>query len=149
MTAPTLPVATDLPPDAVRACCVAGDADTNYYRAGRGEPVIILSADCDTARTLLTQLPRRFQGVIPKPRIHRDFSQWMRDFLDALGLPTVSIIADSAFAPDAVYFALHEPDRVRRIVFLAANGQPLVAAWGEESAGDHQPLPEIAGYFGD
>ena len=139
------PMSIALPPDAVRCCVVAGETDTPYTRAGRGEPVVILAADRDTAARLLTDLPRRFQAIAPDPRVHSDFSGWLRGFLDALGLPAASLIADSAFAPDAIYFALHEPDRVNRMAFIAANGQAFLSTWGDDT---DQNTEEIAAYFG-
>jgi pimeloyl-ACP methyl ester carboxylesterase len=135
-----------LPPDAVRCCVVAGETDTPYTRAGRGEPVVILTADTDMAARLLTELPRRFQAIAPDPRVHRDFSAWLRGFLEALGLPSASLIVDSAFAPDAIYFALHDPDRVNRMAFIAANGQAFLSTWGDETS---QNTEEIAAYFGN
>ena len=139
------PMSTPLPPDAVRCRVVAGETDTHYSRAGRGEPVVILPADCDTAARLLAELPRRFQGLAPDPRVQNDFSTWFRGFLDALGIPAVSLIVDSAFAPDAIYFALHEPDRVNRIAFLGMNGELLLSTWGDAS---ESSMDEIAAYFG-
>src|SRR5581483_10149221 len=112
----------------------AGETDTPYTRAGRGEPVLVLTADCDTATRLLSELPRRYQAIAPDPRIHRDFSAWLLGFLDALGLAQVALIVDSAFAPDAIYFALHEPDRVSRMSFIAANGQTFVSTWATMSS---------------
>jgi pimeloyl-ACP methyl ester carboxylesterase len=140
------PMSTALPPDAVRCCVVAGETDTPYTRAGRGEPVVILAADAETAARLLTELPRRFQAIAPDPRVHKDFSAWLRGFLEALGLPSASLIVDSAFAPDAIYFTLHEPDRVKRVAFIAANGQSFLSTWGDDSA---QNAQEIAAYFGE
>jgi pimeloyl-ACP methyl ester carboxylesterase len=115
-----------LSPDVVRACVVAGNTDTHYLRAGRGEPVLVLTANPDASRTLLDLLPRDFRVMAPEatapggagatPTL--DFAAWIRDFLDALGIACVAMIVDPCFAAPALGFALLEPDRVKGLVFL-------------------------------
>src|SRR5690349_18505987 len=99
----------NLPSDVVRACVVAGDVDTPYYRVGRGEPVLILIGDTSTLSTLLAKLPRDVRSVAPNPSGAPlsvvEFGLWLRGFLDALGLHCVTIIADSFFAAPALAFA--------------------------------------------
>jgi hypothetical protein len=111
------------PPDTVRAHVIAGDVETCYRRAGRGPAIVVLTADAAVSAQLLSVVPRHCQAIAPEwttapPLDGGAFMIWLRGFLDALGLATVSLVVDPAFGPQASVFALHEPDRVRRVVVL-------------------------------
>lgn len=92
-------------------------------RAGRGAPVVLLVQDPEVAELLVTGFPRRFRALAPilgsaTEARTPDFSSWVRRFLDALGTPRVSLVADASFAADALGYALQDPDRVDRLVFF-------------------------------
>jgi hypothetical protein len=151
-----------LPSDVVRACVVARGTDTKYLRAGRGEPVLVLAGDPAVAQAIVIRLPRRFRALAPEappPRVAGarttgDFASWTRDFLDALGVGRVAVIADPSFAGPALGLAILDPDRVDRIALLvdrtgdadsyegsiadrlAHAGQPLIIAHFDGTLGE-------------
>ena len=162
-------------PDVVRACVVAGSTDTHYLRAGRGEPILVLAGNPDTTHALLELLPRGFRVMAPEatppggagaaPTL--DFTAWIRDFLDALGIAGVAMIVDPSFAAPALGFALLEPDRVKGLVFLlyqsgdgaidegsisdrfGQSGQPLLAIRFDPTDPDSLParIAEIVAFL--
>ena len=107
----------NLPTDVVRACVVAGDVDTPYYRVGRGEPVLMLVGDTATLSALLAGLPRDLRALAPNHHTG-EFGLWLSGFLDALGIQRVAVVADASFALPTVAFARAEPDRVARLVIV-------------------------------
>lgn len=112
--------------DVVAVAVIAGGPyvpDTHYMRAGRGTPVVLLTAASETAELLIAAFPRSFRVMAPilasaDDARTPDFPSWLRHFLDALGLPRASIIVDPPLAADALGYTLQEPDRIDRIVFL-------------------------------
>jgi pimeloyl-ACP methyl ester carboxylesterase len=59
------------------------------------------------ARTVISAEPARFAVM-----------RWLRGFLDALGITHAAIVVGPRFAAQVLGFALTEPDRIRRLVFL-------------------------------
>jgi len=117
---------TSASPDVVHACVVVGCTDTQYRSVGRGSPVVLLAADPATAAALLERLPRHLRAIAPETLplgivgadASDDFDRWLRNFLDALGVPRTSFITDTLFAAATLSFALLDPDRVNGVVFL-------------------------------
>jgi len=133
------------PPDVVHACVVVGCTDTRYRSVGRGSPVVLLAADPATAAALLERLPRHLRAIAPEtlPRgvvgddATDDFDRWLRNFLDALGVPRTSFITDALFAAATLSFALLDPDRVNGVVFLtgtASDAAPVLETRTEDTA---------------
>lgn len=125
---PTPPAPLEAGQVAVTRCTVSdGVTDTPYRRAGRGAPVVVLAAAESRAEgALLATLPHEFRLILPDvpvlPVAARDeslaFPGWLRGFLDGLGLGGVAIVAEERFGAAALGFALLEPERVERLVFL-------------------------------
>lgn len=147
-------MSTPVPADLVRACVVSGELNTVYYRAGRGEPLLVLVADPSLLLALLSALPRHIRALAPEPprmvlaadrAIDREtgaFTAWVRSFLDALGLQRTAVVADDAFARAALGFARADPDRVSRLVLLqhGTRDEPQ-SVWG--ITGQHSAEPAL------
>jgi pimeloyl-ACP methyl ester carboxylesterase len=108
-----------------------------YLVAGAGEPVLLLHGLADTGDSWMRILPglaRRYQVFAPdllgcggseKPRVN--YSLWalavyMRHFLDAVGVERADIVGHSLGAGLALHLFFQYPERVRRLVLLAAGG---------------------------
>jgi pimeloyl-ACP methyl ester carboxylesterase len=107
--------------------------------------VVLLAADPATAAALLERLPRHLRAIAPETLPHgivgydasEDFDRWLRNFLDALGVPRTSFITDTLFAAATLSFALLDPDRVNGVVFLtgtASEAAPIVEARADDTA---------------
>ena len=131
-------------PDLVHASVVAGgapDALTHYLRAGRGESVLLLSGDATTSNALITSLPRHFRLIAPNvpPSLAvtaSGFHNWLRGFLDALGIASTSIVVGPCFAAQVLGFALSEPERIPRLVFLLGACGNSIGMDGDNGATD-------------
>lgn len=131
-------------PGVVHACVVVGCTDTRYRSVGRGSPVVLLAADPATAAALLERLPRHLRAIAPETLplgivgddATDDFERWLRNFLDALGVPRTSFITDTLFAAATLSFALLDPERVNGVVFLtgAADPAPVIEAGPDDTA---------------
>jgi 4,5:9,10-diseco-3-hydroxy-5,9,17-trioxoandrosta-1(10),2-diene-4-oate hydrolase len=129
----------------------AGTIKTNYLLAGKGQAVLLLhgaSAGAVTWSPVIGPLSTYSQVIAPdvvgygesdKPSASYDrtyFVSWLRDFLDTLGLQTVSIVGVSQGGSIAMQFALDNPERVDRLV-LADSG----------SLGKEMPLGAKLGFM--
>ena len=112
-----------------RAAIDVDAVSTTYIRAGTGAPVVLLAGPgglgADDA--LLPALASRFCVVAPElarpgawPAAGESsapaFSEWLRGFLDGLGLLQASIVADEHWALRALSFCQTDPLRVERLV---------------------------------
>ena len=116
-----------------------GDTVVEYSRSGSGRPVVLLGLPSRTA--LHIGLSERFKLVVPETAPETDFIAWLGSFLDGLGLTQVDLVADG-FAQPVVEFALQQPERVNRIVLLAAPGE-REAADAALARRDSQPAPAL------
>ncbi len=97
-------------------------AEIPYLRAGSGSPVLLIQTGADgtfASRSLLASLATRFRAIAPAAA-HGPlaFSSWLRGFMDGLGLQRASLVATSSLGVACLGFALAEPERVERLVFL-------------------------------
>jgi pimeloyl-ACP methyl ester carboxylesterase len=124
--------------DVVCARVVAGDIDICYYAVGRGAPVVLLVANRQVLSDLLDRLPRHLRVIAPTgipveivatAPADELAAAWLRGFLDTLGLECVTLAADTSLASAALAYALAEPDRVTRLIFLrSAAREPNASA---------------------
>jgi pimeloyl-ACP methyl ester carboxylesterase len=107
---------------------------TAYIRHGAGPPLVLLHGYAGAIwnwERQIEPLGRRFTLFIPdlighglsdKPRVdytpafHAD---WLRGFLDAVGIGSASLVGHSMGAGLALILALTEPDRVSRLVLIS------------------------------
>lgn len=121
--------------DVAHACVVVGATDTQYRSAGRGDAIVLLTADPRTTASLLDRLPRRLRVLAPDmapvtlagPDAADRFDTWLHGFLDALGISRTSLVTDSSCAAVALGFALLDSERVYGVVVLtSSDSRPLV-----------------------
>jgi hypothetical protein len=100
--------------EAVRAEVRAGDRVTRYFRAGAGRVVLLLRPATAAAEwsSAAAELAARCRVIVPDIPEVPDFTAWLGDFLDGLGLGAVIVLADPALGDAAREFAALEPDRV-------------------------------------
>jgi pimeloyl-ACP methyl ester carboxylesterase len=123
------PSSPDVPACCVRASVSVGANDTPYFRSGRGAPVVLLcDAPGEGEPPLVLALAARFRVVAPKIAARGDaFADWLRDFLDGLGLESACLVAVPSLSGETLRFAAEEPARVRAVVLLggaAPEGAP-------------------------
>jgi hypothetical protein len=123
------------PPEIVRATVHVGTLRMDYWRAGRGSPVLLLRASgavVDPHAPWLSALTRRFSLLAPislfgtEAEAPLSITMRLRSFLDGLGLERVAAIADVDTAAELLRLALSEPERIERIVImLPGHSDPL------------------------
>jgi hypothetical protein len=72
-----------------RAVVCARGVDTEYIRAGRGEPIVLVVADLDAVEVteMTARLAMQYTVLVAAPRLASgQIAGWMRDFLEGLGL---------------------------------------------------------------
>jgi pimeloyl-ACP methyl ester carboxylesterase len=119
---------------------------TAYIRHGEGPPLVLLHGYAGSIwnwEQQIETLGRRYtlfipdligQGLSDKPRVdytpafHAD---WLRGFLDAVGIRRASLIGHSMGAGLALILALTEPDRVDRLVLISGFPRDLLDHIGQ------------------
>jgi hypothetical protein len=102
-----------------RAVVSARGVDTHYLRAGSGQPVVLLAeGDGASMHSVLASLVLSARVIAPLIPAHVPFADWLRDFLDGLGLTDVKLIADQAMASPVLEFAAGERLRVSSVALL-------------------------------
>jgi len=112
-------------------------ATIRYYEAGDGPPVLLLHGAGATARlwkpqvaglspafrVIAPDLPG-FGGsdMLPYVRAVGDYSKFVHDFMDTLGITSAHVIGSSMGGWAAGWFAADFPERVRRLVLIAPAG---------------------------
>ena len=143
--------------DITDATACADGRETPYRRAGHGDPVVLLAVpESPTAPPLFEALAQRHRVYSPKipaqlaatesPRCRTTFAEWLRGFLDALGVTRASIVADEHAGAAAVGFALLEHYRIARVVLV------LTAAAGDapepmSDALQHSRIPLLTAWY--
>jgi pimeloyl-ACP methyl ester carboxylesterase len=121
---------------------------TSYLVAGHGKPVILLhgmGAASGFWRQVMAGLAHDRLVIAPdilgfgrtmpdSPANPPDFISWLTGFLDALGIPSASIVGHSLGAAIAVRFTLENPGRVEKLILVGAIGFG-VSALGVLAAG--------------
>lgn len=114
-----------------------GDYKTRYVVKGSGKPLVLvhgLGSSLETWKNNLNPLAESFRvyafdmlgfGLADKPKIQYRigvFKDFLAGFLDALGLRRVHLLGNSLGGLIAVWFALHHPDRLEKLVLESAAG---------------------------
>jgi hypothetical protein len=104
---------------------MVGEVETSYQRGGRGDAVLVLLPSRDAA--CLAPLASQLRVVIPDsisilalPSLGESdaFSQWLRGFLDGLGLLNVTCVASPTLEPELRRFEAAHPDHVKSVVWV-------------------------------
>jgi pimeloyl-ACP methyl ester carboxylesterase len=113
------------------------DQVTRYHRRGAGRPVLLL-ADAAGAggapwpalddalaarfRTIRPELPAKSSAAAPPP-----FADWLRDFLDGIGVEAAAVVAAGRHGAAALDFSGSDADRVERVLVVADAAPPELA----------------------
>lgn len=138
------------PIETTHATVCEGGFETEYRRAGRGEPVVLLASPGSAASVslfdALARHHRVYSPLLPQ-RVengdgqHRGIATRLRGFLDALGVTRTAIVADESAGAAAIALAVLEPFRVARLVLvLTGDGGESVDAVADALAEARVPI---------
>jgi len=125
-------------PEITHASVVDNECETTYRRAGQGSSVLLLaSAESAIAASLFGRLARTHRVYLPtipssSPEGNPVGIDWLRGFLDALGLSRVAIVADEGTCAAAMGTAMREPYRISHLMLLLSH----------DSGAAHGPIPD-------
>jgi hypothetical protein len=107
----------------------AHDRVMRYRRRGAGPPVLVLAtlAPAQGAAEplwpeLLDALAARHRLLVPELPAGADLGEWLADFLEGLGLGSVTLVAAGPFCGAALELALLAADQVARVLLVADSG---------------------------
>lgn len=145
----------------IGASVSANGIRTNYLEAGSGRPVVLIhgSGPGVTAyanwRLTLPALGSRLRALAPdmvgfgyteRPAgCAYDVDTWAAQivgFLDALSLPSASLVGNSFGAAIALRVAARHPDRVDRLALMGGVGVPFPITEGLDAVWGYQPSPQ-------
>ena len=123
-------------------CCDA--VETEYFRAGRGAPILYIGSSAtadDEGTAVLRELASHFRVIVPIPksapgtlvpdgRLETPFVGWLRGVLDGLGIVAAGFVVERQAACAVLAFARENPDFVERVILLGAAPHE---DWGEAS----------------
>jgi hypothetical protein len=102
-----------------------GEHVTRYVRRGSGASVVLLGADSETSRlweSLVEWLGAHYRVIVPRPPSDGiDANEWLRGFIEGLGLSSVVVFAGAAFCDAALDLAAVDDFTVRKLVLLPDN----------------------------
>ncbi|SDN43548.1 alpha/beta fold hydrolase [Pseudomonas jinjuensis] len=147
-----------------------GDCSINYHDQGSGEPILLIhgSGPGVTAwanwRGVIPQLSQKARVIAPDmlgfgytqcPSERKlDPDAWVGQLiglLDALDIPSVSVVGNSFGGAIALALAHRHPQRVRRLVLMGAVGVSFPISAGLEKVWGYQPsleaMRELMGVF--
>lgn len=108
--------------DIVRACVVADGVTTHYDVGGRGDSLVVLTADHALGKRAFSRLPADRRVLVPHLEVGsraalavaEDFAAWLSAFMEALGLrEAVTLVPDRAFRERATDYSRLDAGRVR------------------------------------
>ncbi|MDV7242416.1 MULTISPECIES: alpha/beta fold hydrolase [Rhodococcus] len=115
-----------------------------YHLSGEGETLLLIhgmAGSSDTWRAVIPQLSRRYQVLAPdlpghgrsaKPRGDYSlgaFAAWLRDLLDELGIPRVTVVGQSLGGGVAMQFSYQHPELCNRLVLIGSGGLGRDVNW--------------------
>jgi hypothetical protein len=85
-----------------RAIVCAGGVDTEYIRAGRGEPLVLVVAQLDSAEVAasIAALARNYLVFAAAPALQElaKVASWQADFLEGLGVASAHLMLHASAA---------------------------------------------------
>ena len=111
-----------------------GDHVTRYVRRGSGPSAVLLGAESESSpmwRSLVEWLGSSYRITIPQaPSDGTDASEWLRGFIEGLGLSAFVLFASPEFRAAALDLATVDDLTVHKLVLLADKSPPV----GESSS---------------
>ena len=105
-----------------------GDRVTRYVRRGSGPSVVLLGAEPESSPTwksLVDWLGSNHRVTIPQaPSNAIEAGEWLRGFIEGLGLTAFVLIAAPEFHAAALDLASADDFTVHKLVLLPAHGSP-------------------------
>jgi len=106
-----------------------GEHVTRYVRRGSGPSVVLLGAESESTpiwRSLVEWLGSDYRITIPQaPSDDTDRSEWLRGFIEGLGLSAFILVASSEFRAAALDLATADDLTVHRLVLLPDPSSPV------------------------
>jgi hypothetical protein len=106
-----------------------GEHVTRYVRRGSGPSVVLLGAESESTpiwRSLVEWLGSDYRITIPQlPSDDTDRSEWLRGFIEGLGLSAFILVASAEFRAAALDLATADDLTVHRLVLLPDPSSPV------------------------
>ena len=106
-----------------------GEHVTRYVRRGSGPSVVLLGAESESTpmwRSLVEWLGSNYRITIPQaPSDGADRSEWLRGFIEGLGLSAFILVASAEFCGAALDLATADELTVDKLVLLPDPNSPL------------------------
>ena len=119
-----------------------GEHVTRYVRRGSGPSVVLLGAESESTpiwRSLVEWLGSDYRITIPQaPSDDTDRSEWLRGFIEGLGLSAFILVASAEFRAAALDLATADDLTVHRLVLLPDPSSPV----GQSTSRDLWIVPD-------
>jgi hypothetical protein len=106
-----------------------GEHVTRYVRRGSGPSVVLIGAEPESSlmwRSLVEWLGSNYRLTIPQaPSDATDTSEWLREFIEGLGLSAFILFAGAKFRAAALDLATADDVTVHKLVLLPGMSPPL------------------------
>ena len=106
-----------------------GEHVTRYVRRGSGPSVVLLGAapeSSPTWRALVEWLGSSYRITIPQaPSNGIETGEWLRGFIEGLGLSAFALVASAEFRAAALDLATTDGFTVHKLVLLPGQGSPV------------------------
>jgi hypothetical protein len=95
-----------------------GPVEIAYSRSGRGAPLVFVASEA-VKLNIAAGLSEHFCVISPLDASSQTANAtWLREFLDALGLPPPRVVADNECAAASVELMLEDPGALDRLAVL-------------------------------
>ena len=105
-----------------------GEHVTRYVRRGSGPSVVLIGAESESTpiwRSLVERLGSDYRITIPQaPSDDTERSEWLRGFIEGLGLSAFILVASAEFRAAALDLATADDLTVHRLVLLPDPSSP-------------------------
>ena len=106
-----------------------GEHVTRYVRRGSGPSVVLLSAESESTpmwRSLVEWLGSNYRITIPQaPSDGAGRTEWLRGFIEGLGLSAFILVASAEFRAAALDLATADDPTVHKLVLLPDPSSPV------------------------
>lgn len=98
-----------------------GDHVTRYVRRGTGPSVVLVGTDANTnpvVLPLITKLAPHHRLIVPETPAADDLANWLRGFIEGIGLAHIAVITGDVPAAAAAELATTDDFTIRKLVVL-------------------------------